>query len=299
MRTFVTGGGGFAGTWLCKYLQDQGDQVVAPPLAEMDVTDLGSVRTRLSMAGPEVVYHLAAFTHVGQSWDKPDEVFRINSVGTLNVLEAARSQPTPPRVVIVSSAEVYGKVNPSDVPIDEDVPMRPLTPYAASKVASEYIGIQANLGYGLDVIRVRPFNHIGPGQSPDFAVSALAKRIVEAQHAGTKAISVGNLTPRRDFTDVRDVVRAYRAIATYGESGDVYNVCSGQDMAIGDLVAKLIELCEADISLEVDPKLQRPADTPVLRGDRTKIGKVTGWEPSISLEESLRSVIEFWRTNLK
>ncbi len=299
MRAFITGGGGFAGAWLCKFLAECGDEVFAPSQDEMDVTDLSAVRTKLSMIGPEVVYHLAAFTHVGQSWDKPDEVFRINSVGTLNMLEAARSLPTPPRVIIISSAEVYGKVLPSEIPISEDVPMRPLTPYAVSKVACEYIAIQANLGYGLDVVRIRPFNHIGPGQSPDFAVSALAKRIVEAQRSQTRSIAVGNLTPRRDFTDVRDVVSAYRSIALDGEAGDVYNVCSGKDMSIGDLVNRLVELSGADIEISVDPKLQRPADTPILRGDLTKVNKATQWEPHISLDETLLSVIDYWRVQSK
>ena len=294
MLAFVTGGDGFAGTWLRKHLESSGDQVVAPTFSEMDVTSLSSVRTKLAVCGPEVVYHLAAFTHVGQSWDKPDEVFRVNSIGTLNVLEAARSLPTPPRVIVISSAEVYGKVVESDLPMSEDAPMRPMTPYAVSKVASEYLAIQAHLGYGLDAIRVRPFNHVGPGQSPDFAVSALAKRIVEAGRTGNRKLSVGNLTPRRDFTDVRDVVRAYRMVAESGEPGEVYNVCSGKDLSIGQLANRLVELSGADLELEVDPALQRAADTPVLRGDPSKLEKTTGWTPELGLDETLASVIEYW-----
>jgi GDP-4-dehydro-6-deoxy-D-mannose reductase len=299
VRAFVTGGDGFAGRWLIKHLNECGDRVSAPPYHEMDVTNLTAVRRRLAMVSPDVVYHLAAFTHVGRSWDEPDEVFRVNSIGTLNVLEASRSLERPPRVVVVSSAEVYGRVLEEDLPLREEAPMRPMTPYAVSKVACEFLAIQAHLGYGLDTVRVRPFNHVGPGQSPEFAVSALAKRVVECEKSGSTKIAVGNLTPRRDFTDVRDVARAYRLIAQHGEPNAVYNICSGRDLAIGELAERLIALSKADLELEVDPALQRAADTPVLRGDPTRLMQTTGWKPEIDLDETLRSVLDYWRTTLE
>ncbi len=298
MLAFITGGDGFAGTWLQRHLSECGDRITAPPFHEMDVTNISVVRRKLAMASPEVVFHLAAFTHVGQSWDKPDEVFRVNSIGTLNILEAARGMENPPRVVVVSSAEVYGRVRPEDLPLSEDAPMQPMTPYAVSKVACEYLAIQAHLGHGLDVVRVRPFNHVGPSQSPEFAVSALAKRIVEAQRSGSTRLPVGNLTPRRDFTDVRDVARAYRQVATGGVAGEVYNICSGRELSIGELAERLVALSGADLELEVDPALQRAADTPALRGDPSKLERATGWRPEIDLDDTLLSVIAYWREQL-
>jgi GDP-4-dehydro-6-deoxy-D-mannose reductase len=197
-----------------------------------------------------------------------------------------------PRVLVVSSAEVYGRVQPGDLPLTEDAPLRPVSPYAASKAAAELLAVQAHLGHGLPVVRARPFNHVGPGQSPTFAVAAFAHRIVEARRTGASTLHVGNLTPRRDLTDVRDVVRAYRLLIERGVPGEVYNVCSGRDVAIEDVVRRLLELAGADLELEVDQSLLRPVDVPVLRGDGGRLHAATGWEPAIPLDETLRDVLD-------
>ncbi len=294
MRAFVTGGQGFVGTWLQVHLRKSGDDVEVSD-ESLDIGDVEGLRRALVDAAPDAVYHLAAFTHVGQSWGEPYEVFRVNAAGTLNLLEAVRRCPSPPRVLLTSSAEVYGAVKPEDLPLGEGSPLLPVLPYAASKVAGEFLGVQAHLGHGVPVIRARSFNHVGPGQSPLFAVSGLAKRIVEAERAGGKELRVGNLRSRRDFTDVRDVVRAYRLLILRGEAGAAYNVCSGSDVAIEDVARRLLALAESGLDLVVDPGLERPADVPVLRGDSTLLRSATGWRPEIALDATLREVLDYWR----
>ncbi len=293
MRALVTGARGFVGSWLTAHLVESGDDVVAID-HEVEITDGDAVRAAVSAAAPDVVYHLAALASVGQSWTDPNEVLRVNATGTLYVLEAARACPHPPRVLMTSSAEVYGAVPPELLPVTEDAPLAPVTPYAASKVAAEYLGVQAHLAYGLPVIRMRPFNHVGPGQSSAFVVSALAQRIVEARRTGADSIVVGNLAARRDLTDVRDVVRAYRLLAERGVAGEVYNVCSGRDIAIADVALQLLSLAGVDLQFEVDPDLNRPVDVPVVRGDFTKLHEATGWEPRLSLDQTLLDVLEQW-----
>jgi GDP-4-dehydro-6-deoxy-D-mannose reductase len=270
-------------------LQTAGDEVTAPHADEMDVTDAAAVAKAVAAARPDAVYHLAGFAHVGQSWDRPDEVFRVNAEGTLHVLEAARSLATVPRVLVVSSAEVYGRVGPGDVPLSEDAPVRPVSPYAASKAAAELLAVQAFLGRGVPAVVARPFNHTGPGQSPAFVVPAFARRIAEASAGGV--LRVGNLTPRRDITDVRDVVRAYRLLVERGEPGGVYNVCSGTDVAIAELVQRLLAMSGKDLRVEEDPDLMRPVDVPVLRGDPARIQAATGWRPEIPLDQTLADVL--------
>ncbi len=293
MRALVTGARGFVGSWLTAHLVESGDEVVGID-HEVEITDGDAVRAAVLAAAPDVVYHLAALTSVGRSWSDPNEVLRVNATGTLYVLEAARACPHPPRVLMTSSAEVYGAVPQQLLPVTEDAPLAPVTPYAASKVAAEYLGVQAHLAYGLAVIRMRPFNHVGPGQSSAFVVSALAQRIVEARRNGADSIVVGNLAARRDLTDVRDVVRAYRLLAERGVAGEVYNVCSGRDIAIADVALQLQSLAGVELRFEVDPELNRPVDVPVVRGDFTKLHEATGWEPSLSLEQTLLDVLEQW-----
>lgn len=261
---------------------------------EVDVADGAAVKPALAAAAPDVVYHLAALSHVGRSWDDPSEVLRVNVLGTAEVLAAARSLPTPPLVLAVSSAEVYGSVEADQLPIGEGVPVAPATPYAASKAAAEQVALQAWRGFGQPVVVVRPFNHIGPGQAPTFAVSALARRIVQARASGTTELRVGNLASRRDFTDVRDVVRAYRLLARSGKPGSVYNVCSGRAVAIAEVVRELVALSGAELELVTDPDLVRPVDVPVLEGDAGALRAATGWSPELALEDTLRDVLAYW-----
>jgi GDP-4-dehydro-6-deoxy-D-mannose reductase len=293
VRALVTGANGFAGTWLTAYLRDQGDEVVGID-HEVNVTDGAAVRQAVTAASPDAIYHLAARAHVGDSWGDPGEVLQVNAVGTLNVLEAARACTTPPRVLLTSSAEVYGAVEEDQLPLTEATGLAPMTPYAASKVAAEYLGVQAHLAYGLPVIRVRPFNHVGPGQAPGFVVAALAARIVEAHRVGASSIAVGNLDARRDLTDVRDVVRAYRLLIERGMPGEVYNVCSGRDVAISHVAERLLRLAGTSLRLVPDPSLMRPVDVRVVRGDPRKLHDATGWKPELDLDTTLRDVLAQW-----
>jgi GDP-4-dehydro-6-deoxy-D-mannose reductase len=271
-------------------LRDQGDEVAAVD-SEVDVTDLSALSEALVGFDPEAVYHLAALTSVGKSFTGPSEVVRVNALGTLSVLEAARQCVKPPSVLIVSSAEVYGAVKESELPIGEGAPLKPTSPYAASKIAAEYLGVQAHLAYGLPVIRVRPFNHVGPGQSTHFAVPALASRIVAAKKNRADWIPVGYLGARRDLTDVRDVVRAYRILMSSDSAGEVYNVCSGKAVSIDEVAHRLLDLAGADLELRPDPSLVRPVDVPVLLGDPGKLERQTGWKPEIDLDRTLSDVL--------
>ncbi len=295
MRSLITGGRGFVGTWLADHLRELGDDVVAID-REVEITDPSALLEAMSAAAPDAVYHLAAMTHVGQSWDEPLQVLEVNIMGTAAVLAAARQCGTDPRVLVTSSAEVYGAVTDPDLlPLDERSPTAPLTPYAASKLAAEALVAQAHLGHGQHVITVRPFNHIGPGQTPNFAVPALAKRIVEADRRGIPTIPVGNLSARRDFTDVRDVVRAYRLLVETGTPGEVYNVCSGRDVSIREIADGLLSLAGTTLEFETDPALVRPVEVPVLRGDPSRLVDATGWKPDMPLDQTLADVLAYWR----
>ncbi|MGH9092104.1 MAG: GDP-mannose 4,6-dehydratase [Acidimicrobiales bacterium] len=293
MRALITGGKGFVGTWLAEHLRRCGDEVVAVDI-ETDIADQAALDPVMADAAPDAVYHLAARTHVGESWEVPAEVLRVNVLGTASVLAAARRAPGSPTVLVVSSAEVYGSVRPDQLPLGEGSPVAPVTPYAASKAAAEQVALQAWRGYGQPVVVVRPFNHVGPGQAPTFAVPALARRIVEAGRQGAGTLAVGTLTTRRDFTDVRDVVQAYRLLVEHGEPGAVYNLCSGRDVAVADVAARLLALAGADLELVTDPSLVRPVDVPVLRGDPSLLASATGWAPTIPLDDTLRDVLAYW-----
>ncbi len=294
MRAFVTGGHGFVGPWLCRHLSEQGDEVIAAP-EEVDVTDAGRVAEALAAARPDAVYHLAAQSSVGSSWADPAATFMVNAVGTVNVLAAARACAPAPRVLLVSSVEVYGPVTPDQLPVSEDAPFRPATPYAASKAAAELAGLQAWLGWGLEVIRARPFNHTGAGQTTRFFVPDLASQIVEASRSGVKELRTGNLTPLRDFSDVRDVVRAYRLLVERGTPGEAYNVCSGRSVTLESVVRRMLALEGADLALTVEPARLRPVDVPDMRGDPSKLHRATGWEPAIDLDRTLADVLAYWR----
>jgi GDP-4-dehydro-6-deoxy-D-mannose reductase len=282
------------GTWLSTYLRDNGDEVVVTG-EEVNVTDAAAVRASVAEIAPDAIYHLAGWAHVGSSWDDPAGAFQVNAAGAVHVLDAARRLERLPRVLIVSSAEVYGTVTPDQLPLTEDSPVSPVSPYAASKVAAEVAARQAWLGYRLPVVVARPFNHIGPGQSPTFVVSALARRIVEAERSGGTVLEMGNPAPRRDLTDVRDVVRAYRLMIEQGDPGTTYNVCSGDDIVIGDLAQRLIDLSGVTLELRTGAVEFRPVDVPVLRGDASRLEAATGWKPEIPLDDTLRDVLAYWR----
>lgn len=295
MKALVTGGAGFVGHHLLRHLQEAGDDVVAVDRGDgPDLLDGEGFAELVRETAPDAVYHLAGYSDVGGSWSDPVGTFRANAEGTLNVLQAC-AQLKGARVLVISSADVYGRVHLDELPLTEDQPLRPVSPYAASKIAADFLGLQAHLGYELEVVRVRAFNHLGPGQTNRFVAPALAERIALNELEGREVVPVGNLTPRRDFTDVRDVVRAYRLLVEHGEPGEAYNVCSGTDIAVSDLADRLVAMAERPMRLEEDAALQRPVDVPVLRGDFTKLHKATNWQPSIDVDVTLHDILSEWR----
>jgi len=295
MKALVTGGAGFVGHHLLRHLQEAGDDVVAVDRGDgPDLLDGEGFAELVRETAPDAVYHLAGYSDVGGSWSDPVGTFRANAEGTLNVLQAC-AQLNGARVLVISSADVYGRVHLDELPLTEDQPLRPVSPYAASKIAADFLGLQAHLGYELEVVRVRAFNHLGPGQTNRFVAPALAERIALNELEGREVVPVGNLTPRRDFTDVRDVVRAYRLLVEHGEPGEAYNVCSGTDIAVSDLADRLVAMAERPMRLEENAALQRPVDVPVLRGDFTKLHKATNWQPSIDVDVTLHDILSEWR----
>ena len=294
MRVAVTGSSGFVGSHLVPYLRSRGDDVVTidrtgtPPV---DVTAAAEVRDVLRAARPEAVYHLAALSHVGQSWDAPEAVFRINAVGALNVLRASIDAGVE-RVLVAGSADVYGVVGQEDLPLTEESRIRPVTPYGASKAAADVLALQTYLGEGLGTLRVRAFNHTGPGQSPSMLGPGLARRIADAERDEGHKVSVGSVDVVRDLSDVRDVVRAYRFLVERGTAGEAYNVCSGHGVSVQEIADAMLSMSEAPLELVVDPELVRPVDVPRLVGDPARLRAVTGWEAEIPLETTLRDVLD-------
>ncbi len=295
MRVLVTGAHGFVGRHLVEHLEAVGDEVIGIDRAEgPDIRQLDELIESFGEHRPAVVFHLAGQADVAASWSTPHETYRANTEGTLNVLTAAR-QTGVDRVIATTSADVYGLVSPDELPLAESAPFRPASPYAASKAAADLIGLQAHLGYGQDVIRARAFNHLGPGQSDRFLAAAIARRAIAAERAGEATIPVGDLSARRDFTDVRDVVRAYRLLARDGHAGEAYNVCSGTDVSVLDIAQRLLAFADRPIELRVDPSLLRPIDLPILRGDATKLRTDTGWQPVIPLDDTLHDLFQEMR----
>jgi GDP-4-dehydro-6-deoxy-D-mannose reductase len=293
MRVLVTGANGFVGRWLVAHLQDRGDEVTALD-AEVDIRRAGELTHAITASAPDGICHLAAQSGVPASWANPLETYEVNTLGTSNLLTAALACSSRPRVLVVSSSEVYGRVRPVDLPLREERALAPVTPYAASKAAAEMVALQAWLGFGLEVVRARPFNHTGPGQRTDFVVPALAQQVAQAAQTGARALRTGNLDVRRDLTDVRDVVRAYRELLVGGAPGEVYNVCRGESVSIRDVAERLLALAGIEIPIEIDPERVRPVDLPELRGDGSRLEKATGWTPEIPLDQTLAEVLEYW-----
>ena len=296
----IIGVSGFVGHHLVAHLTASGDEVTGVDRADgsVDILDLASIEAALARARPEVVYHLAGWSDVGGSWAAPVEVLRANAEGTLKVLLACADAGVE-RVIAISSADIYGVVSEAELPITESTELRPVSPYAASKVAADFLGLQAWLGRQQPVIRVRAFNHLGPGQTTKFVAPAIAERIARNELEGGDEIPVGNLSPRRDFTDVRDVVRAYRLLAERGVPGEAYNVCSGNPVAIRDLAENLVALATHPMKLRVDPALERPVDVPVLCGDASKLRAAVGWTPEIPLAQTLSDLLDDMRARVR
>ena len=312
MRVLITGASGLAGSWLCRQCAEAGDEVVGLSRrgsvpdgcgrgVPVDLRDADAVRVAVSDAAPELVYHLASLTSVGRSWQAPAQTLGDNDAITVGMLEALRHVAGGVPVVWVSSCEVYG--NPEQLPATESQPMRPANPYAVSKAAGEMLAEVYAEAYGLDCARARPFSHAGPGQLPIFLLSSLAAQAAEGRRAGVSRIDIatGNPDTRRDFTDVRDVVRAYRLLGQAlvagkpGVAGGVFNVSTGRSVSAGEQVALLGELlAPIEVQHTVDPARVRATEVMDLRGDPAQLRAMTGWEPRIPLRQTMADTIEWW-----
>lgn len=306
----ITGAEGFAGSHLLEQVAAEGVSVVAcrrpsspipPDLAPvaadvewlaLDILDRDAVARALARVRPALVFHCAGAAQVASAWRETTTALRTNALGTHYLLEAVRRTRIATRVVVTGSALVY---RPSTTPLREDDPLEPASPYGLSKLAQELVALEA-AREGLDVVLARPFNHIGPRQQPTFAASSFARQIALAEAgAGPRVLRVGNLDARRDLTDVRDTVRAYRLLAQAGRPGRPYNVCTGVAPAIGEVLEQLFQLARVSVELEVDPELLRPQDQPVLVGDPRRIREEIGWQPEIPLDRTLRDLLDYWR----
>lgn len=313
-RVLVTGITGFAGSHLVDYMLARGDMQIfgtirwrsrteniehfrsRVTLLECDLRDSTSTRDLLEEVQPEWVFHLAAQSFVPTSWNAPHESISTNALGQLNLFEAVRRIGLAPRIQIACSSEEYGMVYESELPIRETNPLRPLSPYAVSKVTQDLLGYQYHQSYDMDVVRTRGFNHEGPRRPNVFVASDFACQIA-AIEAGRRepVIHVGNLEARRDFTDVRDMVKGYWLALEKGQAGEVYNICSGNDYKIQTVLDMLLGLSTKKIEVRVDPKRLRPSDVPVLQGDPSKFQAATGWKPEIPFEQTLADSIDYWR----
>jgi len=301
MRALVTGASGFVGRYLCDALRGEGAEVFAcggPTDAAhgympIDLSDARTIASALDAARPTVIFHLAAQTFVPEALRAPLETYESNTIGTARLAEAVRGYAgSRPRLVFTSSAEVYGARDRSEYPLRETLDLRPNNPYGASKAAAEAMLLSESRSHGLDVVVTRAFNHIGPGQNQRFVVASLAAQLARIAAGEGQPLLVGNLQAARDFLDVRDVVAAYVGLARDGESGEIYNVCSGAAMTIRDVLGELIRIARVPVEVREDLARVRATDVPLSVGDPTKLKALTGWQPQIPLARSLRDVYE-------
>jgi GDP-4-dehydro-6-deoxy-D-mannose reductase len=313
-RALVTGAGGFVGKHLLRYLSSAtswelyGSAVHShddPHLPSVrwlafDLTDRDQTAQGVAEARPDFVFHLAAQSNVQRAFADPEATLVNNVVSQLHLLDALRASAPEARIMVTGSSEQYGLVRPEDIPIDEDTPFRPNNPYAVSKIAQDALALQYFLSYGQQIVRVRPFNHIGPGQTEAFVTAAFARQVALIE-AGQQepVIYVGNLQADRDFTDVRDMVRAYLLAATEGEPGEVYNIGSGQGSSIQWVLDTLVGMSTARVEVRQDPARMRPSDIPTLVCDPTRFHARTGWRPVIPLERTLRDILDYWREQVR
>ena len=318
VRLLITGITGFVGSHMAEYALGKNVLVFGSSrwrsktenvehlrsritLIESDLRDLSSVRGLVETANPSHVIHLAAQSFVGASWQTPAETLSTNIIAQVNLLEAIRGLRINPRVLVVGSSEEYGMVSEDEVPIRETNPLRPLSPYAVSKVAQDLMGYQYFKSYGLSIVRSRAFNHTGPRRGDVFVESNLAKQVAEIEAGiAEPVVHVGDLRPRRDFSDVRDIVRGYWLLLERGEPGEVYNLCSGRAWAIQEVVSFLLARSTVKgIKVAVDPARFRPSDVMVLEGDPSKIEKATGWKAEIPFERTLEELLDYWRDRVR
>lgn len=312
MQALITGAGGFVGGYLCTYLLEHTDWELmgtvypGPVRAEqqrprlrlkrVDLRSPEGVQVLVDETQPDFLFHLAAQSFVPSSFADPWDTLENNIRAQLNLMEAVRKSGREVRVLVVGSNEEYGAPKPGELPQTEENPLRPNNPYAVSKVAQDFMGLQYHLAYGIPVVRVRPFNHTGPGQSPRFVVPAFASQVARIESGRQQpVIKVGNLDASRDFSDVRDIVRAYYLAVMHSELGEVYNLASGQPQSVRSMLEKLLSYSEVNVEVERDPSRYRPVDVPVVYGSAEKFRQQTGWEPQVPFEQTLRDTLDYWR----
>ena len=317
MRILITGITGFVGSHLAEFLLEKELEVYGIQrwrsktdnidhlkgrikMYECDLRDATSTRQIIAEVRPDRVFHLAGQSFVPMSWHAPSETMMTNAVGQINLLEAIRAIDLKARVQVAGSSEEYGLVNPEELPISENHPLRPLSPYAVSKVAQDLLGFQYARSYKMHIVRTRAFNHTGPRRGEVFATSSFAKQIalIEA-NLQEPVIYVGDLTSRRDFSDVRDIIRGYWMALEQGDLGEVYNLCSGKDVAIRDVLDIYLGQTTRSITIKVDPQRLRPSDVLILRGDCSRLTQKVGWRPTIPLEKTLEDLLNYWRSKIK
>lgn len=308
-KALITGINGFVGTHLNNYLAEKGYEIFGTHkpdseenhddhIRKVDILDFEGLKKFIEDTSPDYIFHLAALASPAESYKNPQETITNNIGGQANILQAVKElKLMNTKVLVVSSAEVYGAVESKYLPTNEEAPLKPRSPYAVSKIAQDFLGYQFFVSENVKCIRVRPFNHIGPNQAPFFAVPSFAKQIAEIEKGKHEPIlRVGNLESRRDFTDVRDVVRAYEILMEKGEDGEVYNIGSGKSHKIEDILNILLSLSNTQIVVEKDPELMRPADIPELLCDYSKLHNRTGWKPEIDINTSLKDTLDYWRS---
>ena len=318
MRVLITGITGFVGSHLADYILREKREVEVYGIKrwrsrteniehikdklhilECDLRDNFSVKQLLETIHPDKIFHLAAQSFVPTSWNAPAESLTTNILGELNIFEGLRALKINPWIQVACSSEEYGMVYPDELPIKETNPLRPLSPYAVSKTGQDYLAYQYYMSYGLNIVRTRAFNHTGPRRADVFVCSDFAKQIVEVEKGKRKPLLwVGNLEAHRDFTDVRDTVRAYWLSLEKCQPGEVYNICSGKSYTIKQVLDLLLSMTKVNIEVKQDPRRLRPSDVPVLQGDPTKFKKATGWEPTIPFTQTLNDLLEFWRARV-
>ncbi len=313
-RVLITGITGFAGSHLVDYLLTLEDVEIfgmrrwrsrtehidhltdRVQIVECDLRDQISVNRVIAEVQPDKIFHLAAQSFVPTSWSAPEESLYTNIIGTLHILEGVRQAGIDPWIQVAGSSEEYGLVHPDEVPIKETNPLRPLSPYAVSKVGTDLLAYQYFQSFGMKLVRTRAFNHTGPRRGDVFVCSNFAKQIVEAEKGKREPIiRVGNLEAQRDFTDVRDMVKAYWLSLKHCEPGEVYNISSGTTRKISGVLNMLLSWSKTEIEIEEDPERLRPSDVPILLGDFSKFRQATGWKTEISFEQTLQDILEYWR----
>ena len=313
MKALVVGGGGFVGPYLVKHLkEEQGMEVYVTKteketldmdcsgIYNLDILELSQVAELLNKIRPDYVFHLAAQSSVAYSWKNPGLTIDVNIKGCVNLLDGIRQLDYKPRVLLIGSGEEYGHIKDGECPIVEDNVLRPGNIYAATKSCQNMLGKIYSDAYDMDVMMVRAFNHIGPNQTPVFVVADFCKQVADIENGQAEpVIYVGNLSARRDFTDVRDVVRAYAMLVKDGKRGETYNVGRGHAVAIQEILERIVALSDKDIEVRVDESKLRPVDVPIIEPDITKIRETVGWEPEIELETTLNETLEYWRRETK